>query len=134
MNKISEVPPTKPSVATQDGGDFVRRLRGAIAHPFRWGLILGGLIVVAVVVLVAQNGESARIDWLWLHFSTPLWLMLFLTLISGALVWETVKASIRHGRQVSDARRVALDRLEGESGRRSPATAAMPPSMKQPKP
>ncbi len=121
-------PSTVPPPSNLSNKEIARTLQRSIKHPFRWGMIIGGTIAVAVVLLIAQNGESAQIHWLWFHFSAPLWLFLFLTLIAGGLVWETAKASIRRGQQVSAARRAALKQLAG--GKRLPRPSPVTPPDK----
>ena len=62
--------------------------------------IIGGLIVAAaVIILIVQNGESARIDWLFFHFTSPLWVILFLTMVAGGIVWELAKLAFRRSRR-----------------------------------
>lgn len=74
---------------------------------FRVGLIVAAIVTVGAVLLVVQNGESARLDWLAFHFRTPLWIMLVLTLVAGAVVWEFVKAGWRRSRQHRHERRTS---------------------------
>jgi uncharacterized integral membrane protein len=73
-------------------------------QPFRLGLIVGVLVTVAVVILIVQNGESAQIDWLLFHFSSPLWIILLLTMAAGGVVWEVAKFLIRRGQKRSELR------------------------------
>jgi len=75
-----------------------RALKSSGSRPFRVGLALGAVITVAIALLIIQNGESAQLDWLQFDFRAPLWVMLMLTLLAGAVVWETAKALWRRGR------------------------------------
>lgn len=65
---------------------------------FRAGLVLGTIVTVAVALLIVQNGESSQLDWLSFEFKTPLWIMLLLTMLAGAIVWEFAKMGYRRGR------------------------------------
>jgi uncharacterized integral membrane protein len=82
-------------------------LKVKAANQFRVGLALGSLVTVAVVLLIIQNGESAQLDWLVFHFSSPLWIMLLLTSVAGGVVWELLKVGWRRGRQKQTQRRAA---------------------------
>ena len=75
-----------------------RALRTVRLNPFRTGVILGTVVTIAVVLLIVQNGESAQLDWLMFHFKAPLWIILFLTAVAGAIVWELTKVAVRRGR------------------------------------
>jgi uncharacterized integral membrane protein len=94
-----------------DHGDpegFSRVLKAGGRSPFRVGLIFGSLVMVAIALLIIQNGESAQIDWLAFDFKAPLWIILFVTLISGAIVWELIKVAWQRGRRLRRERRGAL--------------------------
>jgi uncharacterized integral membrane protein len=54
-------------------------------------VILGALVAVAVTLLIVQNGQSARVNWLSFHFSAPEWIVLFVTAAAGAVVWELAR-------------------------------------------
>lgn len=57
------------------------------------------ILVVAVGAFVIQNTNSEDLNWLWLSFSAPLWLMLTLVGAVGFVVGYLV------GRPGKDARR-----------------------------
>lgn len=102
--------PQDTTKATSDGGASVvsRALKSTRRNPFRVGILIGTIITVAVVLLIAQNGESAQLDWLAFHFRAPLWIMLILTAGAGGVVWELVKAMWRRGRKLRRIRQDAL--------------------------
>ena len=91
---------------TSPGGDAVRGRRkhatdssSGFATRFVSVPIIGGLIVAAAVIsLIIQNGESAQIDWLFFHFTSPRWVILFLTMVAGGIVWELAKLAFRRRR------------------------------------
>lgn len=85
---------------------MVRALKRARRNQFRARLGLGVVVTVAIILLVVQNGSSARLNWLAFHFSSPLWIMLLLTAAAGAVAWEVMKAFVRRARRL---RRENLD-------------------------
>jgi uncharacterized integral membrane protein len=89
-----------------------RPLRTKSANQFRVGLAIGALVTIAMVLLIAQNGESAQLDWLAFHFTAPLWIMLLLTAIAGGIVWELLKVGWRRGRQQQKDRQAALQAVK----------------------
>ena len=71
--------------------DAGRRLGGgAIAS-------LSGLAVL--VVFIVQNTEDVRFDFLWLHFTWPLWLYTIVVALVGSLVWFGLGVMRRHARR-----------------------------------
>ncbi len=88
-------PSTKPSTPRPTA----RAVDAKRKRAFRVGVGVGAAVAVAVVLLILQNGESAQIDWLWFHFQAPLWLILALTLVAGAITWELIKSSVHRSRQ-----------------------------------
>lgn len=109
-----ETESTQEPVGAPDPHDtMVRALMTARRNQFRAGLVLGILVTAAIVLLVVQNGKSARLNWLAFHFSSPLWIMLLLTAVAGAVAWEVTKAFVRRTRRLRrenrDAVRVAQE-------------------------
>ncbi|MEP7202818.1 MAG: LapA family protein [Ilumatobacteraceae bacterium] len=94
----------KPKQSHQAGSSadpdaLAAALQGAKRNRFRAGLIFGTIVTIAAVLLIAQNGESAQLDWIAFHFRMPLWILLILTAAAGAIVWELIKVGWRHGRR-----------------------------------
>jgi uncharacterized integral membrane protein len=52
------------------------------------GLVIAGLIVIAVAIFVAQNTESIDFEFLVFNFSMPLWLVLVIVFALGAVVGQ----------------------------------------------
>ena len=67
---------------------------------FRAGVVVGVVVTIAIVLLIVQNGESAQLDWLMFHFKMPLWILIILTAVAGAIVWELVKVGWRRSRRI----------------------------------
>ena len=43
--------------------------------------------VGALLIFILQNTEDVRLDFLFLHFTWPLWLLVLVSALLGALVW-----------------------------------------------
>jgi putative membrane protein len=52
------------------------------------GLIITGIIVVAVAIFVAQNTETVPFEFLVFNFEWPLWLVLVVVFVLGAVVGQ----------------------------------------------
>jgi uncharacterized integral membrane protein len=95
-------------VEGHDAELFARPLPTTRRSRFGLGLVVGGVITVAVVLLIIQNGESTQLDWLVFDFEAPLWIMLALTLAAGAVVWELGRAGWHRSRRLRAERRTAI--------------------------
>jgi uncharacterized integral membrane protein len=54
------------------------------------GMVVAGLIVIGVAIFVAQNTEDIEFEFLWLNFSMPLWLVLVIVFLLGAVVGQSL--------------------------------------------
>jgi len=73
------------------GGSDGRRLGGgAIAS-------LAGVGLLGIFMF--QNTEDVRLDFLFWHFTWPLWLVVMLSALLGALVWFGLGVMRRHRRR-----------------------------------
>jgi uncharacterized integral membrane protein len=74
-----------------NGGSDGRRLGGgAIAS-----LVGGG----ALLIFIVQNTEDVRLDFLFWHFTWPVWLLTIVSALLGALVWFGLGVMRRHRRR-----------------------------------
>jgi uncharacterized integral membrane protein len=77
-----------PGVSTSGQG---RRISGgAIASLTGVGLLLAFML---------QNTEEVRLDFLFWHFTWPLWLLTIVSALLGALVWFGLGVMRRHRRR-----------------------------------
>ena len=53
----------------------------------------------SLVTFMLQNTEDIRIDFLFWHFTWPLWLVVMLSAVLGALVWFGLGVMRRHRRR-----------------------------------
>ncbi|MFD2393580.1 lipopolysaccharide assembly LapA domain-containing protein [Dietzia aerolata] len=50
------------------------------------GLVLGALVTILLLIFIAQNTTSTDVQFLGLHFSLPLGVLVLLSAIVGALI------------------------------------------------
>jgi uncharacterized integral membrane protein len=55
--------------------------------------------LAALIIFVVQNTEDVRFDFLFLHFTWPLWLYTIVVAAIGALVWFGLGVMRRHRRR-----------------------------------
>lgn len=65
------------------------------------GLIASGIGVAVLLVFIVQNTEDVRFDFLFFHFTWPLWLYTIVTAVVGALIWFGLGVIRRHRRRVA---------------------------------
>ena len=68
-----------------------RRLGGGAFASLAGGALL--------VIFMFQNTEDVRLDFLFWHFTWPLWLVTMASAVLGALVWFGVGVMRRHRRR-----------------------------------
>lgn len=56
---------------------------GPNIHP---GVVLAGLVLVLLAVFVLQNGNDAKVHFLWMKGETSLWLVIVLSALAGAVI------------------------------------------------
>ena len=83
---------SRPEAEQQQQG--MRLSGGAIAS-------LGG--VAALVIFMSQNTEDVTVQFLGWEFTWPVWLLVLVSALIGALVWFGLGVLRRHGRR-SDRR------------------------------
>jgi uncharacterized integral membrane protein len=71
----------------------------------REGRTLGGGAIASIVgvgvllIFIVQNTEDVRFDFLFFHFTWPLWLCTIVTAVFGALAWFGFGVIRRHRRR-----------------------------------
>ncbi len=68
------------------------------------GKLGGGAIasltgIGVLLIFIVQNTEDVRFDFLFFHFTWPLWLYTIVTALFGALVWFGIGVMRRHRRR-----------------------------------
>lgn len=65
----------------------------------RGGLIIGGLVAVALIAFITQNTNEVPITWLFVERTAPLWLVIVVSAVLGALLSEVIAWLIRRRRR-----------------------------------
>ena len=65
-------------------------------------VVLFGIVALAIGAFIGQNTNKIKIDWLFLNFSAPLWLIILVVLVIGALLDRLVTVIVRHRRNQRD--------------------------------
>ena len=65
------------------------------------GVIASGVGGAVLLLFVFQNTEDVRFDFLWFHFTWPLWLYTIVVAAVGAVVWFGLGVLRRHRRRVA---------------------------------
>lgn len=74
-------------------------LRAEPERRSRAGLIAFALVVVALVVFVVQNTPDVEVTWLVFDATAPLWLVIIVSAVAGALLSEIAAFAIRRSRR-----------------------------------
>ena len=100
-----------------DDQDLIRSAERARAgHPLAWGLVIGAVTVLAVVLLVVQNSDDTDLRWLWFDATAPLWVLTVIAFLLGAACWAALRAGIRLAVERSRVRRDAVHHLRDAHG------------------
>ena len=65
-------------------------------------VVLFGIVALAIGAFIGQNTTKFKIDWTFLHFSAPLWIIILVVLIIGALLDRLATVIVRHRRNRRD--------------------------------
>jgi len=76
-----------------------------------WGLIVGVILAVAMIILAAQNTGNVTISFLGWEFSTPLIVLILGSLLIGVVLDELFGLVYRKGRRRTLRDRDELNRL-----------------------
>ena len=79
-----------------------------------WGLVVGVILAVIVVVFAAQNTQSATIKVLPWDWSSPLFVVVLISLLIGIVLDEIVGLLYRARRRRRLAEKEELKRLRGK--------------------
>jgi uncharacterized integral membrane protein len=63
------------------------------------GAIASLIGVALLVIFMFQNTQDVRLDFLFWHFTWPLWLLVMASAILGAMVWFGLGVMRRHRRR-----------------------------------
>ena len=54
------------------------------------GMVLAVLLVVALIFFVVQNGDQVAFEWLIFDMKGPLWVVILVAAVAGAVVNEVI--------------------------------------------
>jgi uncharacterized integral membrane protein len=80
-----------------------------------WGLVVGVLLAVVILILVAQNTQNTTIEFLAWEFSTPVIVVILAALVVGVVVDELIGLLYRYRRRRTLSEREQLKRLQTRS-------------------
>jgi uncharacterized integral membrane protein len=64
-----------------------------------WSFVAAVVALVAVVILIVQNDQSVRFEWLWIDFTASLAVMMLLTVLVTVLATSAAGLVWRHRRR-----------------------------------
>jgi uncharacterized integral membrane protein len=79
-----------------------------------WGLIVGVILAVLVVFFAAQNTQDSTVKLFWWNWSSPLFVVILISLILGIVLDEIVGLVYRARRRRRLAEKEELQRLRGD--------------------
>lgn len=97
-------PPTTAQAATKE--------RVFVGTGLFWGLIIGVVLAIGVVILAAQNTGSITVAFMGWEFSTPLIVLILSSLLIGVVFDELFGLFYRNRRRRSQRDRDHVERLQ----------------------
>ncbi len=65
----------------------------------RPGVVLALLVVAALIAFVVQNGSEVPVSWLFIEVDGPLWVVIVVSAVLGALLSEIIGWVVGHRRR-----------------------------------
>ncbi len=86
---------------SEQAGDQPSSATGDDAKRSRLGFrpVAVAVLVVALAAFVVQNGESTAVTWLWFDSSAPLFVVIVVSAVAGAVLSELVGWMLRRRRR-----------------------------------
>ena len=104
--------PVKDAKAAEEGTK--EHHREFVGTGLFWGLVVGVLLSVVVIVFSAQNTGDATINFLPWEWSSPLFVVILVSLIMGIVLDEIAGLVYRSRRRRALTEREELKRLRGK--------------------
>ena len=108
---VSSTPGTTPE-PEQKTAPALEKERVFIGTGLFWGLVVGLLLAVIMIILAAQNTDNTTIRFLGWDFSTPLIAVILAALLVGIILDEVVGLVYRTRRRRTLTDRKELQRLQ----------------------
>lgn len=113
----SEKQPKDGGEAAPKGAEPKRKDEGGpqfVGTGVFWGLVVGILLAVVVIVFASQNTQSATVKAFAWEWSSPLFVVILISLILGIVLDEIVGLLYRSRKRRRLAEREELKRLRGK--------------------
>jgi uncharacterized integral membrane protein len=110
-----ETVPAPPSIEPPAKASFEPE-RHFVGTGLFWGLVVGIILAVLVIILAAQNTQSTTLSFLGFDWSTPLIVIILVSLLVGIVLDEIVGLIFRGRRRRILAEREELKRLKKGRG------------------
>lgn len=118
---------TTSEPTTADMSPLVRTAtRGNATRAYWIGLVVGVVVAVATALLVLQNSQSTRLQWLGWDFLAPLWLILLIAVAAGAVLLALTMFLVVRARHRNASRKTAVNRLNRLTASDRSGTHRMP--------
>ena len=92
-----------------------------------WSLLLGLILAVAILIGIIQNAQSVQLKYLVWNLSTPLIVVLLVTIFATVLLSALAGVAWRHRRRRQLTEREELRGLRGRPADSAPAKSEAPP-------
>jgi uncharacterized integral membrane protein len=115
---------------TEDKGAR-REFRGTGLY---WSLVLSLIVAVAILIGIIQNLQSVQLNYLVWNLSTPLIVVLLVTIFASVLLTALVGVAWRHRRRRQLTDREELRGLRGRTSDTASATSETPTLERTPPP
>ncbi len=63
------------------------------------GPIVAALLAIGLGLFIVQNTDSTPVSWLWIDGSAPLWAVIFVAALAGAVLSEALGWIVRRARR-----------------------------------
>ena len=119
MPDVSEVESAQPAMprTPKPAPTQVEVRRVFVGTGLFWGLVIGALLAVAVIILAAQNTQQVTLEFLPFEIDTPLIVVLLASLLIGVVLDEIIGWAYRARRRRTLTEKEELKLLRGDRER-----------------
>jgi uncharacterized integral membrane protein len=85
-----------------EGGDPVNDDTGSAVEEIRkgrGGIVIAAIVAVALIVFVSQNTDDTKVTWLFFDGTAPLWIVIIVAAVAGAVLAEILGVVWRRRRR-----------------------------------
>ena len=88
--------PTRRTPRSRRGGEITGETG---RRPLSARVVLAALVAAALIIFVVQNDERVPVSWLFLSMEGPLWSVIIVAAVAGAVLTEVVGWFVRRARR-----------------------------------